>query len=126
MVEDLFTWRDRQEAKRSTELAQARRDTGIAHASRGAGETWRAYAIAFLEDYLKTHTTLFVDDLWRAGLNEPASPRALGAVVQHASRSGWCVQVKTPEGFVAARPSVRSNMQLKPVWKSRLYVGPTA
>lgn len=126
-ADNLFDWSYmKREKSQQTELAQAKRDAGIAHAAMGSGERWRGYAIAFLKRYLETHATLFVDDLWTAGLQKPHSPRALGAVIQHASRYGWCVQVKTPDGCIAARPSVRSNMQLKPVWRSRLYVGATA
>jgi len=126
MTEDLFEWRNKQQAKREKQVATAKRDAGVSRAAIAAGDNWRTYAIAFLKRYLQTHATMFVDDLWRAGLAEPKSPRALGAVIQHASRFGWCVQVKTADGCIAARPSVRSNMQLKPVWRSQLFSGATA
>ena len=105
---DLQEYAARQEAQR-----------GIKQAAQSAGETWKEYALGFLHDYLCGNQGLFVDDLWDSGLREPSSPRALGAVIQEASRRGWIEEIQTPEG-VAARPSRRSNMQLKRVWRARI------
>ena len=100
--------------------ARQRANQGITLAEKSAGDGWKEYAISFLLGYLEKNQVLFVDDLWDAGLREPKSPRALGAVIQEAARKGWIEEIKTPDG-VAARPSRRSNMQLKRVWKSLAY-----
>ena len=102
------------------EHAATSRDTGIAQSSKASGEDWKASAIEFVRNFLQTNATLHVDDLWEAGLEVPKSSRALGAVMQHAAREEWMEKVTTPEGYTAAKPSARSNMQLKPVWRSRL------
>jgi hypothetical protein len=102
------------------------KQTGIEQSSRRSGEDWKAYAIDFLESYCQSHKTVFVDDLWNAGLIKPVSPRALGAVMQHAARESWIVE-QTDAGCVLARPSSASHGQLKRVWKStrfRVQVAP--
>ena len=68
------------------------------------------------------HETMHVDDLWSAGLKKPDSPRGLGTVIQEARRREWIEHIKA-NGGVVARPSVRSNLQLKAVWRSRIYRG---
>lgn len=109
----------------SIDLAAAtrRREDGIARSQRAAGADWSERALAFVREYLRTHATLFVDDLWSAGLEEPTSPRALGAVMLTAQRRGWMAEYRHGE-WIYARPSVRSNGQLKRVWRSHLYAGP--
>ena len=102
------------------DFAEQRRDTGIARASASSGGDWKEYALAFLECYLRIHSTLFVDDLWAAGLEEPQSPRALGAVIKTAQARHWIEELRRGD-LILAKPSTRSNMQLKRVWKSRLH-----
>ena len=92
---------------------------GIQQASQHSGEEWKDYATRFVQSYLQQHPELFTDDLWEAGLKRPESPRALGAVMQEAIKSGW-MQEQTHDGKILARESKASNMQLKRVWKSNL------
>lgn len=99
------------------------RDKGIQQSSETSGDAWKAYAVDWLERYCMTHETVFVDDIWTAGLDRPKSPRALGAVMQHAIREHWITPM-VERGYVLAKPSRNSNMQLKPVWRSAIY-GPT-
>lgn len=99
--------------------ARAKRDTGIHQSSEHSGEAWKDEAISFVRDYLLQSPTLFVDALWEAGLRRPNSPRALGAVMQHARKKGW-MEEQEVNGCILARPSASSNMQLKRVWKSRI------
>ena len=94
---------------------------GIQESADASGTEWQIYALAFVHEYLTGHATLFVDDLWADGLAEPISPRALGAVMLYAARKGWLSHQETLSGDIIARPSVRSNGQLKAVWKSNLY-----
>ena len=95
--------------------AASAKATGIAQSEETSGADWAEYADAFIEEYLTDHPYLFVDDLWDAGLEAPASPRGLGARMQAAARRGS--MFKTEE----YRPSVRSNLSPKPVWKSLVY-----
>ena len=81
---------------------------------------WHEYAVAFLKNYLETHETMHVDDLWTAGLEVPPSPRRLGHAITTARKSGWIGYIRTQYGVVA-RPSRHSNMGLSAVWHSNLY-----
>lgn len=103
----------------NTQTATIQRDEGIQQSRSTSGENWHEYACKFLYDYCLYATTVFVDDLWQAGLGEPKSPRALGAVMQHAVKEGWIEPITTEFGDVC-RPSVRSNCQMKRVWLSRI------
>lgn len=82
----------------------------IAEASTG----WRQdIALPFIRSYLEQHRTLFVDDLWTAGLPEPHDRKALGPALREAARLGWMTQ--TDEWRVSA-----GNSNRKPVWRSLL------
>lgn len=108
MNEDFFTYTDK-------------RDTGIQVSSENSGVDWKEYAINFVRTYLKIHPSLFVDDLWKSGLDEPSSPRALGSVIQHAAKAEWITEQQV-NGAILAQPSIRSNGQLKRIWKSELFI----
>ena len=108
------------------DAAAEARETGMAKSAETSGEEWALYARRFVKEFLETHDSLHVDDLWAAGLEEPVSARGLGQVVKDAIRSGWMVRwpaydSQMNEVGVVARPSVSSNLSLKPVWKSKLY-----
>ena len=97
--------------------AQKDRDEGMAQAEAHSGEIWAAYCDDYIEKYAREHPTLFVDELWASGLMEPISPRALGPRILSASLRGII------ERSGMTRPSVRSRMGHKPVWKSLIYEG---
>lgn len=97
--------------------AEASRDRGMARAAESSGDGWQSYAVGFIEDYARRSPTVFVDDLWEAGLERPAQPKALGPAVLAASRAGLIE--KTGE----YRPSRSSNMLPKPVWRSLIFDG---
>jgi hypothetical protein len=99
--------------------AREGRDRGMILSSEKSGEAWRYYAIDFLERYLRTHETMFTDDLWEAGLEKPESPRALGVVIQFARKRGWMEDIRI-DGGILARESVSSHMALNRIWRSRL------
>ena len=101
---------------------EVERDAGIARSAETAGDVWAVQALDFLHRYLTAHASMFVDDLWDAGLPEPSSGRALGAVIQTAARNGWIEQA-THDGMILARPSIRSHLSLKPVWRSCIHAG---
>lgn len=93
---------------------------GIERSSDRAGAEWRIMATKFLHKYCTQNGDVFVDDLWNAGLEKPSSPRALGMVMKDAVKSGW-LKEQTYGGFVLAKPSKNSNMQLKRVWRSEFF-----
>lgn len=99
-------------AEQVASQAQAQRELGIARATLGADPEWLVAAWEFLVEYLHTHDEMFVDDLWAAGLPHTHEDRALGALFRRASRSGYMTKTGT------YRPSARSNMTEKPVWRS--------
>ena len=103
--------------------ARARRDEGIQRSAETAGNEWLDYARDFLRQYLTNHPTLHIDDLWSSGLVEPESMRGVGHVIREAKTVGWIEHITTPEGWVCAKPSVKSNCQLKAVWRSLIYHG---
>lgn len=86
----------------------------IAESSAG----WRNdTALPFIRRYLETHPTLFVDDLWAAGLPEPHDRKALGPALRDAARRQWMVQ--SGDHRISAQ-----NANPKPVWRSLLHEAP--
>lgn len=100
------------------DASRAQRDDGMARAEEHASDAWKAAAWEFLRGYLETHQTMFVDDLWAAGLPHTREDRALGPLFHKASRRGLM------EKSGHYRPSVRSNLTEKPVWTSLVYQPP--
>lgn len=98
------------------------RDLGVERSARSSGDDWQESAKSFLKSYLEKNKTMHVDSLWKAGLPATSSPKGLGAVMQHAVRSNWMEPITTPGGYTAALPSARSHQQLKPVWRSLIFV----
>lgn len=97
------------------DAAQLARDTALEQVDDHADDQWKAEAWNFLVDYLENHQTMFVDDLWDAGLPPTREDRAVGPLFLKAARMG--LMVKTPE----YRPSVRSHLTGKPVWRSLIF-----
>lgn len=97
--------------------AEAARDAGMTTAETSAGETWQTYAVRFIRNYARANPTVFVDDLWEAGLERPPQPKALGPAVRAAARTG--IIEKTGD----YRPSRSSNLLPKPVWRSLVHEG---
>jgi hypothetical protein len=96
--------------------ARVRREDGIRRADDHADEDWKEAAFRALSSYLRTHPTLFCDDLWEH-IERPRESRALGPVILRAARER--LMVRSGE----YRKSVASNLSEKPVWRSLVYVG---
>lgn len=94
----------------------------MAEVSAHSGRKWMEYAEEFLDDFLRTHPEMHVDQLWAAGLKAPATGdgRALGQVINNAANDKKMARLRAAGGVVA-RPSVNSHGQLKAVWRSRIY-----
>lgn len=99
--------------------AKAGRDLGMLRAERHAGEEWNDYCDDFIYVYCRIYRELFCDDLWTAGLEVPAQPKALGPRISAAGRADW---IRKSGEY---RPSVRSHLQVKPVWESLIYGWPS-
>lgn len=94
------------------DVAQEARDEALAAVAEHSDPDWRDEAYEFLTRFLEAHQFMHVDDLWAAGLPEPTEMRALGPLMQRAARNG--LMVRTGQ----SRPSVRSHLSEKPVWRS--------
>tara|TARA_R100000458_G_C8251799_1_gene228631 strand:- start:773 stop:1114 length:342 start_codon:yes stop_codon:yes gene_type:complete len=107
---DLTDWRQRQEQ-------------GMRLASENAGDAWKQYAASFLRHFLRQRRLFIVEDLWQAGLKEPASggKRAVGAVIKEAFKAGLIKPKTDEEGNQSGRPSKSSNGSLMPLWVSQKY-----
>ena len=97
------------------DTAASKKTIGIAQSEETSGPDWAEYADSFIDTHLTRYPFMFVDELWDAGLVVPTSPRALGARMQAAARRG------SMEKTDQYRPSVRSNLSPKPIWKSLIY-----
>jgi len=116
---DMFgAWVEAERTKRpvpSASAAQRAQDSGIDKSVEHAGQDWLDYAKRFMRAFCERHATVFCDDVWEAGLRQPASPRAFGAVMKHAMRQGWI----SPSG--EQRRSRQSNNAYRMVYVSNLY-----
>lgn len=99
--------------RRREAQARAERDDALRRVDAHGDPNWKIAAYDFLHAYLIAHDTMFVDDLWAAGLPPaPGDDRVLGSIFQKAARAGWMEKSGT------YRPSVRSHMTEKAVWRS--------
>lgn len=78
---------------------------------------WNAQALEAVERICQRLAEFISDDIWDSGLESTREDRALGPVLMKARRMGWCVKTDR------VRPSKRSHMSGKPVWKSMLFGG---
>lgn len=85
----------------------------------GATDTdWKAEALDAVRRTCEDMAEFISDEIWsHTGLASTREDRALGPIMRTAARMGWCVKT------CYTRPSKRSNLSGKPVWKSRLYRG---
>lgn len=95
--------------------AAAGRDQGMAQVDANADAEWKQYAEDWMFRYLRTHPTMFTDELWDLGLEEPREMRALGPVVLGLQRQGYIVRTEE------TRPRAHGHLAYGPVWRSTLY-----
>jgi hypothetical protein len=110
----------------TVDLALTRQEIGIARSAAAAGDDWKREAVTVLRRYCRNNEYVFVDDLWEYGIESGLSDRAMGNVMQTARRYGWIAKIplrKYGEGAYVSRPSVRSNLSPKPVWRSMIWKG---
>lgn len=104
---------------RPTQVARARkqRDRAVERVESNADDLWKAEAWSFMLRFCEEHELVHVDDLWDAGLPTPREARALGPLMMRARKAGLIA----PTG--QSRPSVRSHLSSKPLWRSLVYRG---
>lgn len=98
----------------SPELQRAEREQAIDAIAESSADWRNEIALPFIRHYLEQHPTLFVDDLWTAGLPEPHDRKALGPALREAARSEWMRQ--SGQHRMSA-----SNSNPKPIWTSLLF-----
>ena len=80
-----------------------------------ADPRWKEDALEAIRQTAETMPAFISDDVWERGLRQTREDRALGPVFMRAKRLGWI------EKTDYVRPSVRSHLSGKPVWRSLLY-----
>lgn len=78
-----------------------------------ADDDWKEEALAAVERTCMALPEFISDDVWTTGgLESTREDRALGPILLQARRLGWC------EKTDRLRPSRRSHLSGKPVWRS--------
>lgn len=95
--------------------AEEARDAALVSAERNAPPEWKDVAFEFVTEYLRTHETMFVEDLWEAGLEKPHEMRAVGAVIMRVARLGMIVKSER------RRPRVLGHATEGIVWRSLVF-----
>lgn len=93
--------------------ARAARDEAVERVGRNADAEWMRAALSVVRSLAELGAGFTTDDVWRR-IGAPREPRALGAVMQQAQRTG--IARPTPN----YRPSVRPECHARPV---RVWVG---
>jgi hypothetical protein len=98
--------------------ARAARDAAVTAVDAHAEPEWKELALEAVRRTCEALPEFICDDIWEVGqLPSAREDRALGAVMRRAAREGLCVRTDR------TRPSVRSHLSPKPVWRSLLYAG---
>lgn len=100
--------------------ARERAKVGISTSAKHAEDTapgWHAQALAAVHSFAISHSDPFLCEQVRAAMPfANVDGRAFGAVMQEAKRLGWIEKA-------GAGPASSSNLSLKVLWKSRVFVG---
>lgn len=96
--------------------AKIGRETGLERVDRAAEPDWKDLAYEAVEATARRLPEFISDDVWEyGGLESTREDRALGPVFLRAARAGLIVKTDR------VRPSVRSHLSGKPVWRSTVY-----
>jgi len=81
-----------------------------------ADEDWKLEALRAIETTCLNLPEFISDDIWKTGgLQSTREDRALGPLLLQAKRLKWC------EKTGVLRPSKRSHLSGKPVWRSLIF-----
>jgi hypothetical protein len=84
-----------------------------------ADPDWKEEALAAVERTCRARQEFISDDIWEiGGLESTREDRALGPVLMRAAREHWCIKTDR------MRPSKRSHLSGKPVWRSLIFEAP--
>ena len=98
------------------EYAAAERDVALKRVDEAADPDWKETAYAAVVRTARALPEFISDDVWEVGgLTSTREDRALGPVFLRIARER--VAVKTDR----VRPSVRSHLSGKPIWRSLIY-----
>lgn len=98
------------------QVARVERDKALARVSLAADPEWADRAYQAVVATARALPEFISDDVWKVGgLESTREDRALGPVFRRIASDG--VAVKTDR----VRPSVRSHLSGKPIWRSRIY-----
>lgn len=101
------------------DAAKTGRAEGLERVDRAADPDWKDVAYDAVVRTAEQLPEFISDDVWTVGgLESTREDRALGPVFLRASRNG--IARKTDR----VRPSVRSHLSGKPVWRSLIYREP--
>ena len=104
---------------------EAGKTGGMADAADGAGEHWLLSARAIVLAVSRRQEEFTSDDVWKAGLENPREPRALGPVMNSLAREGAIIQtgrfVKTARKTRHCAP-IAVWRAAAPGWLERLKV----
>ena len=101
----------------SVAKARRERDRALRLVEEHADPDWKDEALEAVRRTAQRMPHFHVDSVWEAGLSGTVENRALGAVLQRAARLGWIERTNE------VRPSVRSHLSPKPLWRSLIYQG---
>lgn len=114
-VEHPITWgTDESVHRRWTDVAEETRGA-IKRVDENADDEWKQTALEAVRRTCEQLPEFISDDIWDQGLDSTREDRALGPILMKAKKEGWCVKTDR------LRPSVRSHLSGKPVWKSLLF-----
>lgn len=109
--------------KKTVDQVRSATQDGIDKSSATSGEEWRAYAMGFIFEYCQTHSEVFVDDLWGAGLIEPYTPLSIGSAIRRARTNGWIKPLMLGDYYLTKISHAHGHTQQKQVWKSLIFQG---
>jgi hypothetical protein len=99
--------------------AQGARDEALRRVDEHADPEWKDVAYDAVVLTARNFREFISDDVWKVSdLPSTREDRALGPVFLKASRAGLIAKTDR------VRPSVRSHLSGKPVWRSLIYEGP--
>ena len=98
-------------------LSEQKRDQSIDLVEKGADSQWKKEVETAIQKIVRIRETFTTDDVWAAmpeGIRDDVEPRAMGAMMRNAAKSGLCVALSQ------WKPSVRVCCHRRPlrVWRS--------
>jgi hypothetical protein len=100
------------------DLSGKARDVALKRVEEASDAAWEERAYQAVKQTAQLMEEFISDDVWeQTGLEAPREARALGPVFLHAVKAGWIRKTDR------VRPSVRSHLSGKPVWRSLIFQG---